>query len=338
MRADIAKVVVERPRNGLTGARCAARIRRRKNNDPRFFEDAPRVQSMAGWNYYEHKHQTDFLSPLEGFIRKSIGRLWDDVYSEMREFLSPNSTLQKHIFEHVWDFVTKDVVLNDDGVPCTREREGLRGKKGGWKLVPLGSYSWRRGRHGTFIHPVSGLLLAVPDLRPPKAPQPVRPRGWKALGSGDYTTEYIVQGKDVYAKYNGVWFHVDMRPVPKDGGWGANVVRRLVRVDPITNKDVFDVDYGPSDVLLGVRLRVEHRNDGIRWIGREDGSGRRLQARQFYGSLGYYAHKIGHQLNTKMLRRLGVVNDPIITETPFTKREREKRHFNYVFTRRRGRL
>lgn len=309
MRPDIAKVVVERPRNNLASARFAAKSRRRKNNDRRHFEDAPRVQSMGRWGYYG-KELTDFLAPLSGLLRKNVGRRWDDVYSEMRQYLNPTSTLQKHIFEHLWGYVERNAVLNDEGVPCRRERGPA-----GWTLVPLGT-GWRSWHQSFFIHPTSGLLLAVTAVREGK-PEPVRPHGWRRLND-DQNDECIVQGRNVYVRYNGIWFHVDMRPVPKDSPWGSNVVRR-VRASPKFG-EIYDYDYGPTDILLNVRLRVEHRS-GRLFMDR--GEILRSRVKRFYGDLGFYAHGRGCQLNTKTLRRLGVVNEPIV-ETSEEKRARER--------------
>jgi hypothetical protein len=99
MREDIAKVIVERPRNGRSLARSEKGIRRK--NEWKDL-DAPTKGSMRpGRKNAERKSFTDLLTPLKGLIRKNVGRPWDKVYQEICEHLKPNSTMQKHVLDHV---------------------------------------------------------------------------------------------------------------------------------------------------------------------------------------------------------------------------------------------
>lgn len=114
MREDIAKVIVERPRAGrsfLKAAKGTRRFKEWKNLD------APTKMSMLPAQG-ERKHSTDLLAPLERLVRKSVGRPWDKVYQEICEHLKPNSTMQKHVLDHVKrDLVERDCQFDVNGFP-----------------------------------------------------------------------------------------------------------------------------------------------------------------------------------------------------------------------------
>ena len=51
------------------------------------------------------KSLNENLAPLVRFIRKRIGRRWDDVFSEICEHLDTGSTVKMHVREHLEDFI-----------------------------------------------------------------------------------------------------------------------------------------------------------------------------------------------------------------------------------------
>jgi hypothetical protein len=108
MRRDIKYVVVERSRSGPRG-------KTRKYTTHRDIEDAPNVESLR-CRYKDRRIPSDFLAPIEGFLRKSCGRPWDKVYSEIREHLNGNSTMQAHVLQHVHQYVEENAVITE-GVP-----------------------------------------------------------------------------------------------------------------------------------------------------------------------------------------------------------------------------
>lgn len=63
------------------------------------------------------KQQSDRLSPLYRFIRKQVGRRWDDVYSELCSQADPRSVKGFHLRSHIEDIVilNKHVVKTEDG-------------------------------------------------------------------------------------------------------------------------------------------------------------------------------------------------------------------------------
>lgn len=134
MREDMHKVIVERPRHK---PRAASKGR------GRVADDMPSHRSMAS-DYQRNDHQkgqTDLLGPLRRYLRKQVGRPWNDVYSELST--KRGGFLGRHLRQHARDFVWIDVELDPKGRPKRRRRS--------WPY-----FEPKRG--DLFVDPVTGLL------------------------------------------------------------------------------------------------------------------------------------------------------------------------------------
>jgi hypothetical protein len=99
------------------------------------------------------------LNPLLGYLRTSVGRPWDKVYSEICEVFDTRKVINRHILVHLAEFVMLDVKMID-GVVC-RLRTG-------WRSYNTTSYddrweplvNWTRSQTYPlyYRHPVDGLL------------------------------------------------------------------------------------------------------------------------------------------------------------------------------------
>jgi hypothetical protein len=161
MRADMAKVIVERPRSGSRYKHEGKGYhRRRQRLAP---EELPRREGIKARARGAEKRLSENLAPLGRFLGSCVGRPWDDVFAEICENISRDSAVQDHVRDHVRDFVATHVVLIG-GVPCVGE---------GWHYGrPLGEVF--RRQH-LYVCPHTGLLrrLEVPSR---KRPRPHRPR------------------------------------------------------------------------------------------------------------------------------------------------------------------
>lgn len=128
MRKDMCKLICERPRRGVRFYRNLPneyrKAKRFKLNEDLECLDIysgvsklPMKSKTLGW---DRKEFNDYLRPLWRFIDKQVGRLWDDVYSEICENINLDSTTRRHVREHVDRHVIVHVTFNEHGDPCSR--------------------------------------------------------------------------------------------------------------------------------------------------------------------------------------------------------------------------
>lgn len=148
MRWDMFEVIIERPRLG--GSWGERKGRRREKTD-RAFDRAPTKLGMGA--YGKTKHLNENLAPLVRFLRGSVGRPWDKVRSEICAGLSMSSAVQKHVMDHVKQFVEVNPRMID-GV--AHEPTTFGGANGVFR--PIGAFGWWRV---FYVCPKTGLLREV---------------------------------------------------------------------------------------------------------------------------------------------------------------------------------
>src|SRR5947209_44663 len=157
MRADMAKVIVERPRKKGGSFHKPKGYQRRLR---RFGEEGPpcREGIKARWQN-QTKSLNEHLGPLRRYLDSQVGRPWDKVFSEICAHIDRSSAVQDHVRDHVAQYVCVHTLLID-GVPC----HGEGGRAYGKPLHEM--HRWRPW----YVCPRTGLLRRV------KAPAP-KPRG-----------------------------------------------------------------------------------------------------------------------------------------------------------------
>lgn len=207
-RYDLDKMMCEEPRRGSSGGYRAIRNTKRQKFDP----DDPRThftkQSMRR-PYREHyiaKSFGEHLAPLEGFVRKSVGRKWDDVYSELRKVFKPDSIVHIHIYQHLWDYVTLPHEYKiEDG-----------------KFYTWGYYGWSepyawRGRPIWYVDQETGILCEYQvkkrQRRKKKRPPSFRVNKWLGFA---YDADLKVWFRTIYrpAKPHRMVMHYDYNGNP----------------------------------------------------------------------------------------------------------------------------
>jgi hypothetical protein len=142
------EVIIERPRGGAGWGRPWPRVPWRllacdddgKNDGgPRNVRMGPRGRS---------KWLNENLAPLQRFLVSRVGRKWNDVHSEICAHIAPRSAVQKHVLDHLWQYVEVNVVMID-GWP---HHPHTRGRSDG--LQPLSGY----GGGSFYVCPETGLL------------------------------------------------------------------------------------------------------------------------------------------------------------------------------------
>lgn len=330
MRKDMAKVLVEDGRiNGGDGARKLKRQHRRRSRE-RFHqspEEAPKREPMSGHRNYGWyaKELNEFLNPLQRFLESRVGQPWSKVYSEIRENLSPNNTVQMHIMQHLWQYVDRNVKVADCGTlveahrrmpyqgyhhspeHVQRDKARLRyydqfriNGRQGWK--PYTRNQWPR----FFIHPVTGILWDTRDKR--------LPEGKSFWPASKVQKKAHQEGYRHFVKEDGIWYELEIVPLPKGVKWGergevtkrTTVPPRLYRDKEVVPERV-NLEYGPEDHFFGRVGGTE--STGGRWSkGHVPPDLNQVKAK--YGTLKVYC-PVGakrRQLGRKELRRLGLTN------------------------------
>jgi hypothetical protein len=157
MRADMAKVIVERPRHGSRDSNKRKGAKRRWGRTPP--EEWPHRDRLPG-HQIRSKSFNEHLGPLRRYLRKQVGRPWDKVFSEICANINRNSVVQDHVRDHVFDYVAVNVLLVD-GVPCHNDgRQYGQPLRDGWGWTLF------------YVCPLTGLLRLVKGRRrwrPPRA-------------------------------------------------------------------------------------------------------------------------------------------------------------------------
>ena len=212
MRSDMAKVIVERPRRkDWKGDNSDKNPFRFSRNTPwsedddddmafdNFKESMRKSHKLAG----SYKELNENLNPLHAFIAKSVGRQWNDVYSEIRARINASSATQLHILEHVKQYVCTDMQA------ATEALNGI--------------YIWRFNNHSFYVD-AHGKLCKFPPR-----PKYVKPEVSKNVifdeitykASKPYMNPYAqslidadnakIKGKKYpkYFCYDGIWFAIE---------------------------------------------------------------------------------------------------------------------------------
>jgi hypothetical protein len=191
MRADMAKVIVERPR---VGSRFHGKPKGYRKSVPRLSEDGgPIREGMKRRCRGDFKSLNEHLGPLRRYLDKQVGRPWDKVFSEICAHIDRNSAVQDHVRDHVEDYVATHVILID-GVPC----DGEGGKRYG---QPLDQFRYRPW----YVCPRTGLLRRVKLTSRKRRQQP------KTEGP----PRYIRVSDTLQCRFiNSAWHLITLKPLP----------------------------------------------------------------------------------------------------------------------------
>ena len=205
MRHDMYKVIVERPRRGGRYA-----IERPAPSD---IEDAPTRESLR-WRHRHRKWLNENLAPLRRFLASQVGRPWDAVYAELCAGIDRRNTVQRHIHEHIEDFVAIRV----------HERQGtLYTDRGGGRHVAL-STMW--APH-FYVDPAHGLLrLNAGRTEARRRHRDKRRADIAAQRGGDGDARRVVDATTQLHRIAGLWYRVELAPVAGRAGC-IDVLRRV---------------------------------------------------------------------------------------------------------------
>jgi len=211
----MSKVVIERPRWGHSLPSSKTRLRVRRYDPDKEYDDLPKRVSGSRSKYIragEIKDFSDLLSPLRRFLRKNVGRPWDKVYSEMKERLDDRKVTGRHVFEHVDMDVETHALIGVDG-------ELYKLKYGG-RLLPIYEF---------YVDPRTG-LLCWSDTKPP----------WRQRGKSKTDAQEVnhvrLSESAGYVKLNGIWYFIEFKSYEKeDDRDQANQPLRSISIPEISS-------------------------------------------------------------------------------------------------------
>ncbi len=143
MKDKFEKLLTERPRWKPWSGNFKPRSRLKWD------EDSPsRVPMRSKFEWDIRKEFNDHLNPLKRFLQKSVGRKWDEVYSEARKQIHGRSTSGNHLLEHLMSYVE---LPNRDGTYHL--------------LLMLSEKEMSERKHGQFYVDGEGFLRMQPTER-----------------------------------------------------------------------------------------------------------------------------------------------------------------------------
>jgi hypothetical protein len=191
MRADMAKVIVERPR---FGSRMHGKPKGYRRSLQRLRGDeGPLREGMKRRCRGGAKSLNEHLGPLRRYLDRQVGRPWDKVFSEICAHIDRSSAVQDHVRDHVDGYVATHVILSD-GVPCSGA--------GGWSHgSPLHLLRWP-----WYVCPRTGLLRRVTMASRKRArQQPVQ----------EGPPPYIAVSPSLQCRFlDAAWHLVSLEPLP----------------------------------------------------------------------------------------------------------------------------
>lgn len=108
MRSDISKVLVERQRIGSKDKSKKTGLKINPNLET--YDDYDFGPNHLPSSRHE-KQLNENLRPLRQFLKKSVGRKWDDVYSEIRSCIDPRKAIGFHVLQHLTYEVNIEVTM-----------------------------------------------------------------------------------------------------------------------------------------------------------------------------------------------------------------------------------
>ncbi len=209
MRPDIHKVICERERRGSrdynpgkdydSRFRVSREHREDREEEYHELENLPKYESMqARFGYDDSRAFSDRLGAIKGLIRKSEGKNWDKIYSELCRHVSPTGTVvQQHVHQHLESYICRETRIGPDGdVECL----------GTWDNWVAPHQIWP----DYYVHPKTRCVTKVKG-RPKNRRRGSRQEREAAERHARfrYSENPLVQ----YHKINGMWFLIQLAPV-----------------------------------------------------------------------------------------------------------------------------
>jgi hypothetical protein len=155
------------------------------------------IQKASRGDYDEWSHPS--LKPLVRYLRKNVGRKWDDVYSEIKETCPSSGSKNINVDEYLWWYVERHAQFIDGKVYESPKHSYKR------QLSPLTD----SGRDNSFYIDQKGFLR-----RPPKVES--WSRRYRRQKEEKRKNGNVRELNGVwYVRKKGIWYETKTVPLPK---------------------------------------------------------------------------------------------------------------------------
>lgn len=201
MRQDLNKLLCERERVRSRDHYRNYRRNRRFNHALQDLEgeNQPATESMRIRYGWMRKEFNENLNPLQGILRKSVGRPWDQFYSELCETFNMRSVINQHILQHLYDYICVNGVEIDD-----QKQVWVRDRWATTQRVEESHFLY-------YVDPRDGLIKANKHYR--SWGQRKRDRWREQLANQPITQVYLDQNT-VLNLIDGVWYQFSLEEIP----------------------------------------------------------------------------------------------------------------------------
>jgi hypothetical protein len=143
---------------------------------------------MGGW--YAHKSLSENLNPLARYLRANVDRPWSKVRGEIAAHISCTSAVQKHVLDHLEDYVDENVLVEGRTV-MVHDHRGYR------PLLSIG------GRLRFYVCPRTALLRLAPVVS----------RKRRKETEDDPDRRRLSPLREL-RRMDGVWYELGLAPIP----------------------------------------------------------------------------------------------------------------------------
>jgi hypothetical protein len=208
MREDMFKIIVERPRHGW---RDAPRARNRLSGE----DDLPTKIGMrrhVAVTRIKSKSLNENLNPLRRYLGRQVGRLWNDVYSEISATLAPGHTVKEHVRQHIDDFVVRKITIDASGTWVAATNKWYGPKAAPW-------------RQPYYVDPIDGVLK---DSAQRWKMMGVDPKPWRRREPEPDPDVRFVDPMHEFRRIDGVWYEITYHREPGTDELIYDLVRRVL--------------------------------------------------------------------------------------------------------------
>lgn len=272
-------------------------LKDRQKDEVQDFEDwAPGGKISLGKNPYgrsrRNKSLNENLNPLRNFLKKSVGRKWDEVFSEINEVCPNDSAVNAHVYQHLYQYVQLHPLIIDGKVyrPWHEQRTWYHNGNQD-ELCPLeGSPTYPC----LYVDPADGILRMAPHRQ-----DRLREENRKKLKERERYEKWM-DADHMAVKANDIWWEATLSPIPPERtepffDTEGHILRTEVRWPVIYDHYIITLD--DDRAPWPFKKKEKHR------FGEAD----RVRALQTYYGKRVFCSKL-RQLGSKEIRKMNLRN------------------------------